>query len=65
MDRQAVSCCVSRHVSCHVCHAAPCFGCCVVFCFGWSLCFCVALEMVLFPRGVVDDFFFDLVLAET
>ena len=39
----------------------PCFVCCVVF----ALVGAFVFVLVLFPRGVVVDFFFDLVLAGT
>ena len=61
MDRQTVSRRASRHVSRHVCHScSPVLGV-VLFA---SVGACVFV-LVLFPRKVVDDFFFDLVLAGT
>ena len=62
MDRQAVSRRVSRHVSRHVCHScSPVLGVVLFF----ALVGACVFVLVRFPRGVVDDFFFDLVLAGT
>ena len=59
---QTVSRRVSRHVSRHVCHS--CFPVLGVMLFFALVGACVFV-LVLFPRRVVDDFFFDLVLAGT
>ena len=52
---------VMFHFTSRLSHLLPCLVCCVVFAFVGA---CVFV-LVLFPRGVVDDFFFDLVLAGT
>ena len=55
------SCLTSRFTP-RLSHLLPCLVCCVVFV---ALVGARVFVLVSFPRGVVDDFFFDLVLAGT